>query len=294
MIVRANGLAWLVATLSIIALAGAAGCTSDSPEPDAAEATPETGAPVTRTTGAVPAAGPALTRGLAPDVFACGSAPACPGPATRFVKAQCGTIADDTGRLWTVPAAINAPGPTCVDLYNDCTDQGDIPDYEDQLSTLVIDEDGDEVSGWLFGDNFFELYVNGEYVCRDSIGFTPFNASAVRFQAEYPMTLAVRLVDWGTHLGIGMEYDNYNVGDGGFIARFSNGTTTSADWSCQVFYVAPVDTADCVGAGRDTSACPVEPDCLSDPEQCAALHYDVPENWMQPNFDDASWQRAST
>ncbi len=235
-----------------------------------------------------------MTRGFAQNVFECGSQPSCPGPASRFVEAMCGTVADDSGRLWTVPASINASGPTCVDLFNDCAGTGDNPDYETQLSTHVVDEGGDEITGWLFGDNFFELYVNGEYVCRDSIGFTPFNSSVVRFQAEYPLTVAVQLVDWGTHLGVGMEYDSYNVGDGGFIARFSDGTITNADWSCQVFYVAPVDAASCVGDGRDTSECPVEPDCLAHPEQCAALHYEVPADWMEPGFDATSWQSATT
>lgn len=237
---------------------------------------------------------PAITRGLAEHVFACGSQPSCSGPASRFVEAMCGTVADDSGRLWTVPASVNAAGATCVDLYNDCAGPGDNPDYTTELSTLVIDDGGDDITGWLFGDNFFELYVNGTYVCRDSIGFTPFNSSAVRFTAEYPLTVAVRLVDWGTHLGVGLEYDNYRVGDGGFIARFSDGTITNADWSCQVFYVAPVDDATCVGDGRDTSGCPVEPDCLANPDACAALHYDVPADWMQPDFDAASWQSAST
>ena len=49
-----------------------------------------------------------------------------------------------------------------------------------------------------------QLYVNGEFVGRDNIAFTPFNSSAVRFRAEYPMTIAVHLADWETHLGIGM------------------------------------------------------------------------------------------
>ena len=234
----------------------------------------------------------AITYGLAASTFACGSVSSCSGP-SRFNEALCGTVVDPTGLPWTVPAGINAAGETCVDIYNDCFGGGDNPDYESELSTVVLDENGTEITARLFGDNFFELYVNGQYVCRDAIGFTPFNSSASRFQADYPITYAVRLIDWGTHLGIGMEYDAYNVGDGGFIAHFSDGAVTDAGWRCQVFYASPVDDASCVGDGRDTSTCPREPRCVEDPESCGALHWAVPDDWAAPGFDDSRWQPAS-
>ena len=54
------------------------------------------------------------------------------------------------------------------------------------------------------------------------------------------------LLDWGTHLGVGMEYDRWNVGDGGFIARFSDGTETGAAWKCRAYYISPLPAAGAV------------------------------------------------
>ena len=267
-------------------LAGAA-CAAPSGEPPAAETAVEMVASVVARDEA-----PALTTGLVTSVFACGSVSACTG-SSRFNEALCGTVADASGRSWTVPTEIDASGATCVDIYNDCTGGGDNPEYASQLSTVVLDAGGTEITATLFGDNFFELHVNGQYLCRDAIGFTPFNSSASRFRVDYPITYAVRLVDWGTHLGLGMEYDTYNVGDGGFIARFSDGAVTGADWRCQVFYAAPVNDASCVGEHRDTSACPRSPSCADDPESCSALHWAVPDDWAMPAFDDSSWPPAS-
>ena len=34
-----------------------------------------------------------------------------------------------------------------------------IPDYVSQLKTVVIDEDGVEITGYIHADNYFELYV---------------------------------------------------------------------------------------------------------------------------------------
>ena len=106
---------------------------------------------------------------------------------------------------------------------------GDNPDYLSQLETVIIDPDGVEITGFIFGDNYFELYVNGQFVGRDPIGMTPFNSNVVRFRARYPMTYAVMGVDWETHNGVGMEYDSFNLGDGGLIAYFSDGHGTGGD-----------------------------------------------------------------
>ena len=113
----------------------------------------------------------------------------------------------------------------------------------------MIDPDGEEVTGYLFGDNYYEIHVNGAIVARDPVGFVPFNSGVVRFKAKRPLTYAVKLVDWGTHLGVGMEYDRWNVGDGGFIARFSDGTETGAEWKCRAYYISPLQDRSCVGPG---------------------------------------------
>ena len=111
----------------------------------------------------------------------------------------------------------------------------------------MIDADGEEVTGYLFGDNYYEIYVKGTIVARDPIGFVPFNSGVVRFKAKRPLTYAVKRVDWGTHLGVGMEYDRWNVGDGGFIARFRVGTETGSEWRCRAYYISPLEDRSCVG-----------------------------------------------
>lgn len=149
--------------------------------------------------------GGVMTQGLAVETFSCGNLTTqCSGPARRFIEAKCGIVVTEDGRRIQVPT-VPAEGPDPTDLYNDCGGSGDNPDHESDLETVVIDSDGDEITGFVFGDNYYELYVNGEIVARDPIGFVPFNSGVVRFKAKGPITYAVKLVDWGTHLGVGME-----------------------------------------------------------------------------------------
>ena len=236
-----------------------------------------------------------VTQGLAVETFSCGNlATACTGTARRFIEARCGIVVAPDGARMQVPA-VPAGGPDPADLYNDCTASGHNPAYLEDLETVVIDADGEEVTGYLFGDNYYELYVNGTIVARDPVGFVPFNSGVVRFKARRPFTYAVKLVDWGTHLGVGMEYDRWNVGDGGFIARFSDGTGTGAEWKCRAYYISPLQHRACVGPGPDSSACPERPPCADqDPASCRALHFPVPDNWASPDYDDSAWHQAST
>jgi len=252
--------------------------------------------------GQQPARGTAAT-GEVPGTN-CGIVTACTsGLKINFNPQLCGTVVAPDKSVWAVPSAV-FNGPAAVDVYNDCTGPGDNPDYRSQLRTVVIDPDGVEITGHVFADNYYELYVNGTFVARDAMGMTPFNSTAVRFKAKYPMTYAIKAVDWETHLGVGMEYEQYNVGDGGFIARFSDGTVTGPGWKTETFYIAPLSDPSCVKTvnGRDSSACPVEkrpggnkaPCGLADPRTCRALHFRVPSNWTAPDFDDSAWPTATT
>jgi|GEM_PF-1892480 len=216
----------------------------------------------------------------------------------RFVPALTGLSFSDDGQQWLVPSDLTTTGEICLDVYNPCAG-GENVDFRNQLTPLTIDEEGEVITAFLFGDNYFELYVNGTHVCNDAIGFVPFNSHAAQFQAEYPITYAVRLIDWETHLGLGLEFDEYRVGDGGFIASFSDGSGTSAEWKCQAYYTAPLDDASCVvedeNGNPDSTACASTPACASDdPESCQALHYELPDNWMMPDFDDSGWRGAFT
>lgn len=215
----------------------------------------------------------------------------------RYVAGATGLVVSEDGSEWTVPMEVNE-GAGSVDMFNNCTADGDNPDYLDELETVVIDEDGEVVTAYIFADNYFELYVNGEYVGRDNINFIPFNSTALRFQASYPMTIAVRMADWETHFGLGMEYESYNVGDAGFIALFSNGLMTNDEWRVLPVYIAPLDDPACVVEDEfgnpDSSACSIQPECSTmNADVCRALHYPLPEDWMLPEFDDSNWLNAS-
>lgn len=215
----------------------------------------------------------------------------------RFVEGATGVVIAEDESERIVPMLANQ-GASMVDMYNDCTSTGDNPDYLDDLETVVIDEDGEIITAHIFADNYFELYINGEFVGRDTINFIPFNSTAVRFQAKYPLTIAIHMADWETHFGVGMEYENYQVGDAGLIAWFDNGVVTGEDWKVLPVYIAPLDDPACViedeFGNADASNCSISPTCSrSNPDRCRALHYDLPEDWTSPDFDDSNWQTAT-
>ena len=154
-----------------------------------------------------------------------------------------------------------------TDLYNQCTHvtPASIKDVNiDSVPIVEIDSNGEVITGFIFADNYFELYVNGYLVGVDAIPFTPFNSSVVRFRVKRPITYAIRLVDWEENLGLGSESsrgNKYHAGDGGFVASFSDGTVTDTSWKAQTFYAAPIDSPTnvrIVGNIRDTSKVRVE------------------------------------
>jgi hypothetical protein len=140
---------------------------------------------------------------------------------------------------------------------------------------VEIDPDGEVITGYIVADNYFKLYVHGKLIGVDPIPFTP------RFKAKPPYTYALKAVDWEQRLGLGMETNpgtDWHAGDGGLIARFSDGTVTDSTWRAQSFYIAPLARPDDVvenGNIHDTSKLgrvhPIAkvPDCR---ERCFAVH----------------------
>lgn len=128
----------------------------------------------------------------------------------------------------------------------------------------------DTIKANVYADNWFMLYVNGELVAVDSIKFIPHNVISVDLLPTYPMTIAVMARD-NADPKTGMEYANTNIGDGGFILKFSDGTVTSADWKAKRFSWGPLD--------RDTK----NPQVKNEP---------IPENWYAVDFDDRDWTKA--
>ena len=248
---------------------------------------------------------PIFTQGVAQERGPCAVTVECQGGG-NIREALCGESTANDGSVWAVPSPIT-DGRTLVDVFNECTGGGANPDYEADLETQVInDADGGvEITAHLFGDNYFELYANGAYVGRDAVAFTPFNSHAARFRVTYPVTYAVLLVDWEGYLGVGLEdtRDRFHIGDGGFIAAFSDNTATDETWRCSVFYVAPLDDVGCVAfdarGNADSSSCPSDDAAVScidnDPTAtCRALHLPLPHDWMDPELDDSGWWPATT
>lgn len=228
----------------------------------------------------------------------------CPG-GSLVRPTGIGTITALDGSNWTVPATVEFPqGRGAPDLYNECAKVTPAKLSEvriDDVPIVTIDADGEVITGYLIADNYFELYVNGTLVGVDAIPFTPFNSSIVRFKAKRPITYAVKLVDWEENFGLGTERGRapFHPGDGGFIARFSDGTQTDASWTAQSFYISPVASPDDVvesGNVHDTPKLsrtyPEAPDGAACEEKCYAVHYPVPTNWKDKGFDASRWPSA--
>jgi hypothetical protein len=210
------------------------------------------------------------------------------------------TAIDNTN--WSVPASTNfATGPFATDLYNSCNGITPVSLAAANLTTVpttIIDPNGQVITAYLFADNYFELYINGVLVAVDAIPFTPFNSAVVKFKVSRPYTIAVKLVDWEEHLGIGSEIQSptvqYHPGDGGFIAQFSDGVVTDASWKAQTFYIAPIQDLSSViempNGLRSTATATTSPTCNAN---CYGIHYATPSNWAMPSFDDTAWPTAS-
>lgn len=265
------------------------GC-SDAIEPDASLGIYQNTAQDYRGTGS-------LTQGVAnttvADIFTCSQ--------RRSRVASIGEIEDSEGFVWTVPAKNNfATAPKAFNLYEEC--EGITPKSiaeidQSLVPVTVVDPDGDEISAYIFADNYFELYINGVLIAVDSVPFTPFNSSMVKFKVKRPYTIAVKAIDWEEHLGLGTENNrgkDYHPGDGGFIASFSDGTVTNANWQAQTFYTAPIYDLSCLSekeGQRLSKSCTTEG--KNEGKKAYAVHWQTPENWMDVNFNASDWPKAT-
>lgn len=213
-----------------------------------------------------------------------------------------GNITSTDGKVWTTPAETNfLTGPKLSDLYNECT--GIKPANlaavnMNNVPIKVIDNIGDTITGYLFGDNYFELYINGILVGVDPMTYTPFNSCIVRFKVARPYTIAVKLVDWEENLGVGTENNNgnlYHAGDGGFIAQFSDGTVTDTTWRAQTFYIAPIENLSTVvelpDSTRSSATANTTPSCNG---SCYGIRFPIPTGWDSQSFNDSIWPKATT
>ena len=215
-----------------------------------------------------------------------------------------GSITAADGTVWTVPSATQfTTANKAGDLYNDVTGvtPANITAAATAISnvpTVVVDADGEVITGYIFADNYFELYVNGTLIAVDPVPYTPFNSCVVKFKAKRPITYAIKLVDWEENLGLGTELsgtDAYHPGDGGLMASFSDGTVTNGNWKAQSFNIAPLDNpslvTDLANGTHDSSAVSTTHTLT---ETAYALHYAVPSNWFSKTFSDSGWPAATT
>lgn len=219
----------------------------------------------------------------------------------RSRVAGVGEITSSDGKVWTVPADNHfTTAPKAMDLYEECANitPKSIADVDEaSVPVAVVDADGEEITGYIFADNYFELYINGQLVAVDTVPFTPFNSSIVKFKVKKPYTIAVKVIDWEENLGLGTE-DNrgkaFHPGDGGFIASFSDGTVTNSDWQAQTFYTAPIYDLSClseVDGKRLSETCTTEG--TDNGENAYAAHWETPSDWMKQGFDSSSWPQAT-
>ncbi|GAA3629533.1 hypothetical protein [Flavivirga jejuensis] len=229
----------------------------------------------------------------------------------RGRKTDVGEIASTDGKKWIVPAETNYKNdnfPFASDLNNSCegknyaTQQEALSNFDDSR-IIEIDQDGEIFTAYIFADNYFEMYVNGVAVGKDKVPFTQFNSSIVKFKAQKPFTIAMKLVDWEEHLGIGCEANrgkSFHNGDGGMVAVIKDEqnniiATTNEDWKAQTFYIAPIKDLKCVseeGSYRYSNNC--DTDGGQNGASFYALHWELPNDWMKENFNDSNWPKATT
>ena len=123
----------------------------------------------------------------------------------------------------------------------------------------------------VYADNWFKLYINGKLVAVDSIDFMPHNLISVDILPEFPMTIAVMAKDGG-NAETGLEYNNSNIGDGGFILKIGSDIVTDSSWKAKNFFFGPID---------------------GDKDNPRVQHLDIPDNWHAIDFDDSSWEQAT-
>ncbi|NQX00501.1 YHYH protein [bacterium] len=121
----------------------------------------------------------------------------------------------------------------------------------------------------VYADNWFMLYINGKLAAVDPIDFTPHNVVSVDILPEYPMTIAVLAKD-NADPKSGLEYGS-QIGDGGLVLKFGDGTVTNATWKAKSFFHGPVN--------GDAA----NPQVKQEP---------LPPDWWAVNFDDRSWPSA--
>ncbi|MCI5077835.1 PEBP family protein [Oricola sp.] len=162
------------------------------------------------------------------------------------------------------------------------------------LNETALQTNGSQsLTGEVWVDNWFALWLNGEKLIEDSVPITTersFNAERFTFRADPPYTFAFEFRDFMEN-ETGLEYigtRRQQMGDGGAIAQFSDAdghivAVTDENWRCLVVQHAPVGGQACERARNPTVG---EGDC-------AARTTAISDGWTAPDFDDNAWASAT-
>lgn len=166
-------------------------------------------------------------------------------------------------------------------------------------STLVLSQEIETITGTVYSDNAFSLFINGEFIAKDPIDTFPHEAVNVSFEVELgkDITFAIAAQDWANDT-TGLEYDNRCMGDGGLRAMFSNGVVTNSNWVCYTHHFGPVNWKDCFADQMVRSQeLNFIPECKAPGspmlEGCYSRATAVPASWAEPGFDDSRWEFAT-
>lgn len=162
-----------------------------------------------------------------------------------------------------------------------------------QASSANLPDGVIEIKADVWADNWFAFYLADQLIKEDSVSITTersFNAETFTFQASYPLTFNFIAKDYIEN-DTGLEYigtTRQQMGDGGFIAQFTNTATgeliavTDSSWACVVVHEAPLD-----------KTCESNSNPIAGEMPCGFTATDEPADWKSPTFDASSWSPAS-
>ena len=99
----------------------------------------------------------------------------------------------------------------------------------------------------------------------------PHSVISVDILPEFPMTIAVMAKD-NADAKTALEYNDTNIGDGGFIMKIGNDIVTDSSWKAKNFFHGPIN---------------------GDKANPKVQYFDIPEDWYTIDFDDSSWANAT-
>ncbi len=224
-------------------------------------------------------------------------------------KVSMGKVTTSDGKTFVVPGEnnfLNDEVPFARDLYNPYGVFYEKPtvaavSYENK-DAIVLDEDGEVITAYIFANNYFELYINGKIIAKDIVPYTKYNSSIIKFKVKRPFNVAIKAIDWEEELAKGREANRgkkHSVTEGGIVFVFKSGLrdiigVSDDTFKVQNYYTAPVEDLTKLreyGEVRDSSEISLED--ISDSSSGYAVFWEEPENVFSPDFDDSKWANAS-